>query len=461
MSGLRVAGLRVVDHRGHPVTGPTDLYAAPGEVVAVTGPSGVGKSTLLAGLLDALPAGLRRAGGTVTWQGTTVAPGAAARRWRHRCVGLVGQDPAGALHPLRRVEELVAGTAREPGRSAAALLAVGLDPAGYAHRRAHQLSGGQAQRVAVARALAADPPLLVLDEPTSALDAAARDLVATAVRARRGNPRYVTLVVSHDHDLLTTLADRTVHLGPVAAPPRGGHAAVTAPGAPVLTVRGLTAAATPDGPPLLRNASLDLAAGEFVAVLGPSGSGKSTLLRALAGLHPVLRGTARAGAVDLPWPVRRRDREQLRALQLVGQRPTDALNPAHRVRTALRRPLRGLRGLDRAGIVTGTAALLRQVDLDPALAGHRPGQLSGGQRQRVALARALAAGPDVLLADEITAALDAATAATVLDLLDRLRGDGLAVLAATHDPAVAARADRVLALDDHHLVPRKDRTDAR
>ncbi|MEU4777387.1 ATP-binding cassette domain-containing protein [Micromonospora sp. NPDC023633] len=461
MTGLRVTDLRLVDRRGRTVTGPVDLHAAPGEVVAVVGPSGSGKTTLVAGLLDALPDGVRRAGGVVTWQGSVIAPGDRARRWRRRHVGVVGQDPRGALHPLRRVTGLVGEAAPDPRAVATALTAVGLDPVDHGGRRAHQLSGGQAQRVVIARALVADPPLLVLDEPTSALDAASRDLVAAAVRARRGDPRYVTVLVSHDPDLVASLADRVVRIGPPARPTAARELPAPPVGAPVLTIRGLTLAQPPGGAILFSDVRLDVAEGEFVALLGPSGCGKSTLLRALAGLHPAAAGTAHVGGVELPWPVRTRPRHLLRAVQLVGQHPGDALNPAHRVRATLRRPLRTLGGVARSAAGSAAEALLCQVGLDPGLAARRPGQLSGGQRQRVALARALAAGPRILLADEITAALDTATASTVLDLLDRLRGDGLAVLAATHDPAVAARADRVLLSHDHTLVPREERAHVR
>jgi ABC-type dipeptide/oligopeptide/nickel transport system permease component len=114
-----------------------------------------------------------------------------------------------------------------------------------------------------------------------------------------------------------------------------------------------------------------------------------------------------------------------------------------------------------AGLTALFAGILAWLPPVSLLAQRRPHQISGGQRQRVALARALAAGPRVLLADEITAALDAGSAAGVLDLLDRLRRDGLAILAATHDPAVAAHADRVLLLRDGDLVAREEPTQAR
>ena len=107
------------------------------------------------------------------------------------------------------------------------------------------------------------------------------------------------------------------------------------------------------------------------------------------------------------------------------------------------------------------ACLLAAVGLAPDLLDRFPAALSGGQRQRVALARALAGRPAVLLADEVTAALDAATAARVLDLIDGVRAEGPAVLLVTHEPAVADRADRVLSLTGGTLSPlRKDHTRA-
>jgi peptide/nickel transport system ATP-binding protein len=462
--GLRVTGLRVVDTRGRPVAGPLDLHAAPGEVLALVGPSGAGKTVLLNAILDALPPGLRRDSGTVTWHGTVIAPGGPARRWRRRCVGVVGQDPQQALHPLLRVRSIIGEATNSPDRITPTLASVGLDPQPYAGRRAHQLSGGQAQRVTIARAIVAEPPLLVLDEPTSALDPIALNLVAAAVQARRSDPRHVTLLVSHDAAFVAALADRIVAIAETPnPPPRPGPAPVVLAGSPpLLTVRGLHLAQPSGEPSLLHDVDLQVGEGELVAVLGPSGCGKSTLLRALAGLHPVLDGRACLDGAQLPWPVRSRPVQVLRAVQFVGQNPADALNPTQRIDAALERPLRILAGVHSRHHRSATARrLLTQVGLDPALAHRRPHQVSGGQRQRVALARALAAGPRVLLADEITAALDAGSAAGVLDLLDRLRRDGLAILAATHDPAVAARADRVLLLRDGNLVAREEPTHAR
>ena len=452
--GLEVSGLRVVDRGGRTVGALADLHAAPGEVVALVGASGAGKTVLLTALLDALTPPLRRAAGTVRWHDRIIEPGADARRWRQRNVGVVGQDPAQSLHPLFRAVTAVTESGAGAERGAAALAAVGIDAALH-HRRVHQLSGGQAQRVALARAIATEPAVLVLDEPTSALDASSLALVADAVRARRGNPRLVTLLVSHDAAFVATVADRVVQVG-VTTRAFGSSSArrnAAVPGPGVFNVQGLTLAQPPGGVTLLRDTALRVHAGERVAVLGPSGCGKSTLLRALAGLHPVSSGHAQLLGADLPWPVRRRALPQLRAIQLVSQHPADALNPAHTAGGAIERPLRVLaRATGRVARTTAVHQLLDRVGLEPVIASRRPASLSGGQRQRVALARALAAGPRLLLADELTASLDAATAAAVLDLLDQLRRDGLAVLAATHDPAVAARADRVLTLHDRQMT---------
>jgi len=200
-AGLLVDGL-VVRSVTRAVVEEVSLQARPGDVIALVGPSGAGKTTIVRAVLGALPPGLRRTAGTVSWAGAAVPPGTAARRWRRCTVGVLGQDPAAALHPLLDVRATVAegleparlGRPAAQARIRAALASTGLDPDVVLHRRPHQLSGGQAQRVALARAVVADPPLLLLDEPTSALDAAnARDRVRDARPAARrralGHPR--------------------------------------------------------------------------------------------------------------------------------------------------------------------------------------------------------------------------------------------------------------------------------
>jgi peptide/nickel transport system ATP-binding protein len=465
-TGLTVEGLTVVDAAGRRIVADVAFRAAPGEVLAIVGPSGCGKTTIMRAVLGALPAGLYQVAGTVRWDARVVRPGRAARRWRRRSVGIVDQDPAATLNPLLTVgTALLDGATRGQRRrlretARATLTGLGLDAGRVWSRRPHQLSGGQAQRVALGRALLSGPDLLILDEPTSGLDPGTLELVVRRIERRKAARRSVTLVVSHDHDFVTRVAGRVLAIAPAG---RDGAAARRSPAKTypsgrdpdtVMEVRDLQL--YQGDTTLIDVSDLVLRRGEMVAVVGVSGSGKTTLLRAVAGLHPPRAGALLLHGRQVPWPLERRDHTQLLSLQLVGQDPRDALNPAHRVATALRRPLRRAPGIPTAQPGERVAALLRRVGLDPRLAGRRPGELSGGQRQRVAIARALAVAPAVLLADEITSALDADAAAEIVDLLTLLRGEGLAVLLVTHDRALAAHADRVLRLHDRVLLAAPD-----
>ncbi|MDQ3462532.1 MAG: ATP-binding cassette domain-containing protein, partial [Actinomycetota bacterium] len=452
---LSVVDLRVVDSAGRAVVDGVSFASAPGEVVALSGLSGAGKTTVVLAVLGALPSGLRQASGAVYWDGSP-APG--SRSWRRSTVGYLGQDPTVALsanlpalvivaEPLavrgvRRVERMA--------RAATAMASTGLDPHSYGHRRPHELSGGQAQRVALARALVDDPLLLVLDEPTSGLDHTTLCVALERVRQRRGDGSSVTLIVSHDTSVVDELADRVVEISPRPAPwqqpgqgkagyyrPSDGSRAKSSrsvrPPAPALTVEDLHLAQPPSGASVVHLAELRVAPGEMVAIVGPSGCGKSTLLRALAGLHRPESGTLHLSGEPVPWEVRRRSRSSLREVALAGQSPRGDLNPAHRVRRIIGRQVKALRDLPLREVRRTTSELLDAVGLPSDVLGRRAAQLSGGQRQRVVLARALAGRPRVLLVDEITTALDAATAAHMFDLLAQCRGgiDPLSVVVAT------------------------------
>ncbi len=191
-------------------------------------------------------------------------------------------------------------------------------------------------------------------------------------------------------------------------------------------------------------------AGESVALLGRSGAGKSTLLNLLAGLARPDSGSVTVGGRDLTGAgERERTLIRRRRIGVVYQffNLIDTLSVEDNVLLPLELDGR----VDDAGRAR-VDELLAAVGLD-GRRGARPDALSGGEQQRVALVRALAHAPDLVLADEPTGNLDAATGATVLDLIDSLvRGTGHSLVLATHDSEVAARVDRVLRLEDGQLI---------
>jgi ABC-type glutathione transport system ATPase component len=200
---------------------------------------------------------------------------------------------------------------------------------------------------------------------------------------------------------------------------------------------------------VLDGVSLEIGLGTTTGLVGESGSGKTTLARTLVGLHRPASGQILLGGRPAP---RRRAAPPIR-VQLVPQDPYSSLDPRRTVGQTVAEALDPRRARV-APARERIAELLTQVSLDPAAAHRYPHELSGGQRQRVAIARALAADPQLLIADEITSALDLTTQAEILNLLGDLRRRlSLTMLFISHDLAVVRHvSDHVAVLLHGRLV---------
>jgi peptide/nickel transport system ATP-binding protein len=238
--------------------------------------------------------------------------------------------------------------------------------------------------------------------------------------------------------------------------------AVTAATAPLLQVRDLTVTLpTAHGrQAALRGVSFELERGATLGLVGESGCGKSLTALALMGLLPEraevggsirLAGQELTSLDDAAMGRLRGDR-----IGMVFQEPMTALNPVHRIGDQIAEPLRLHRGVSRAAARAEALRLLERVRLPRARErlDAWPHELSGGQRQRVVIAIALACGPDLLLADEPTTALDATLQREVLDLLDELRRDsGMALLLISHNlDVMAAHVDRLAVMYGGRIV---------
>ncbi len=460
-----------------------------GEVLALIGESGSGKTTTALALLGYTRPGCRIRDGRVQVGGTDarrLAPAMVAD-FRGRRVSYIAQSAAASFNPAHRLIDQVTEGVVVRGllsRRDAEAKAHGLfqelalpDPDQIGRRYPHQVSGGQLQRLMTAMALMTDPELIVLDEPTTALDVTTQVEVLRAFRRVVREHGMTAVYVSHDLAVVAQMADSIVVLrngriqeaGRTAqildAPrdtytrslldalpaqtiaPAAGEA--PAPVTPLLEVEGLEARyGGPRGLRVLRDVSFRLAPGAVLGVIGESGSGKSTLARSLAGLLPAAAGSIRFDGMTLAPAAADRRLDQLRRLQIVFQMADTALNPAHTIGRILERPLKFYHRMPRDQRGRRVAALLDMVRLPAAMAGRRPSELSGGQKQRVNLARALAAEPSLLICDEVTSALDTVVGAAVLDLLAELRRElGLAMIFISHDLAtVRMIADEVMVM---------------
>jgi putative ABC transport system ATP-binding protein len=199
----------------------------------------------------------------------------------------------------------------------------------------------------------------------------------------------------------------------------------------------------------LRGLSLEVQAGEYLAVMGSSGSGKSTLMNMIGLLDRPTSGSYRIQGTEASQLSRGKLADlRNRKIGFVFQQFN--LLPRMCARRQVELPL-FYAGTARGQGQKMAQEALEMVGLDDR-ANHRPDELSGGQQQRVAIARALVNKPSILLADEPTGALDSQTGAEVMDLFDQLHAQGLTVITVTHDPQVAQRAERVVTLSDGVII---------
>jgi peptide/nickel transport system ATP-binding protein len=212
-----------------------------------------------------------------------------------------------------------------------------------------------------------------------------------------------------------------------------------------LRVEGITARYKGTNFDVLKNVTVDVAAGQTLAIVGESGSGKSTLARVITGLLPLTAGKITFAGRQLSPDLAARSKDDLRDVQMIYQMADTAMNPRQTVGTIIGRPLEFYFGLKGDAKRARVQALLDEIEMGKGFENRYPAELSGGQKQRVCIARALAAKPRLIICDEVTSALDPLVADGILKLLLNLQAlEGVAYLFITHDLAtVKAIADKI------------------
>jgi peptide/nickel transport system ATP-binding protein len=497
MSLLEIRKLDL-DIHGLPILRSVSLGIAEGEIVAITGESGSGKSMTALGVMQLLPKGFS-ASGEILLDGRNLLQTSEAQMCalRGNDIGMVFQEPMTALNPVKTIGAQVTETIliheamRKPqarARAEEVLTRVGLPPDRFPlSRYPHELSGGQRQRVVIAMAIALRPRLLIADEPTTALDVTTQAQILDLLKGLVADFGMGLMMITHDLAVVSDMADRIVVMrhGEVVETGRtrqllrdmrhpytrmlfeASRHRVDLPEPPaprpLLEVRDVVRDyrlprrqlfKDPGWFRAVKGVSFTIQRGERVGLVGESGCGKSTLTRAILGLEPVQEGSILLDGAPV-FTGHAPNLDTRRKMQVVFQDPYGSFNPRHRVDRLVTEPFHLLpdppTGQARHDLIAET---LLAVGLRPEDARKYPHQFSGGQRQRIAIARALIIRPELILLDEAVSALDVSVRAQVLDLLAKLCRDyGLTYLFISHDLSVVRSVtDRVLVMKSGEIV---------
>ena len=495
-----------------------------GEVLGIVGESGSGKSTLLKAIAQIRGLSTEIHAGTVSFdtKNLAVLSEGERRRLRGEEIAMVFQYAGASLNPTRQigtqlVETMRAHTdlSREEIYARAAEVFGGMgftDPRRILSAYPFELSGGMAQRTAIALAVILRPQLLLADEPTSALDATIQLQVLDELRALKERTGTAILLITHNIGVVRHIADRVavmckgkiVEQGSVtevlgnpqhpytqellAAVPKMSAATHTdcdrrdhvekntVPiASPVTTGEGARVSGGRGAhfQDLLRfdnvsmhfddaagrvqavdGISFSLARRELLGIVGESGSGKSTVAKLLTGLHTPTGGNILLDGKDITHAVGKERRTLYTRIQMVFQDAVGSFNPRRTIGAMIGETICRLCTPDERNTKRRVAELLAEVGLLAAYADRYPHEMSGGECQRAAIARAMAVHPEILVCDEATSALDVSVQAKIIALLLHLqREHGMSLLFISHDlPLVSSIAGRVLIMQDGRIV---------
>ena len=489
-----------------------------GEVLGIVGESGSGKSTLLKAIAQIRGLSTEIHAGTVSFdtKNLAVLSEGELRRLRGEEIAMVFQYAGASLNPTRQIGTQLVETMRAHtdlsrdeiyARAAEVFGGMGFpDVRRILATYPFELSGGMAQRAAIALAVILRPQLLLADEPTSALDATIQLQVLDELRALKERTGTAILLITHNIGVVRHIADRVavmckgkvVEQGAVAevlehpqhdytrellaAVPKMYAASHTdcnhmedmhaAPATPVdCDRRDHAPIASPA--PLLRfdnismhfddaagrvqavdGISFSLARRELLGIVGESGSGKSTVAKLLTGLHLPTGGRIFLDDKDITHARGKKRRSLYSRIQMVFQDAPGSFNPRRTIGAMIGETICRLCTPDERDTKRRVSELLAEVGLPSSYANRYPHEMSGGECQRAAIARAMAVHPEILVCDEATSALDVSVQAKIIALLLHLqREHGMSLLFISHDlPLVSSIADRVLIMQNGRIV---------
>lgn len=467
MSILKIENLSLsylCDGQLQPAVRDVSLTVNSGEIVALVGESGCGKTSLCRAILAlhrdhailSPPSKISLCGHDITSMTESQLTAV-----RGRDAAMVFQDPMTSLNPVVSIGGQIVETirlhekrSRKDWQRAVALLGeLGIpQPEIRAKQYPHQFSGGMRQRAAIAVALACNPQLLIADEPTTALDPDTKaqivDILCREVKEKGRGMLFVT----HDLELAEKIADRIVvmkdgrivddaafhkhvekHYHGRIAEPEAERRTPQCDGQPLVSIKNLSKW-------VLDDLSMNIYKGEIVGLVGPSGCGKSTLARCMVGIHK-----PEAGSVEY--------REGCK-VQMIFQDSAAALNPRMTLGESIAEPLiiagrkAGAEKDREKDVEKKVYEMMEAVGLNPDLAKRYPQEVSGGQRQRAAIARALITDPDFIIADEPVSSLDISIQSQIIHLLKKLQEERkLTMLLISHDLHMVEHvSDRIVEL---------------